>query len=85
MESSIASLRAKRLQSIVLKPEAGKPVTLDRVLFSSPPMTGSRGRADGCKRSIVADVVEHFRGEKKIAFKMKRRKAIIAPWAIARR
>jgi large subunit ribosomal protein L21 len=26
------------------------------------------------KASIVADVVEHFRGEKKVAFKMKRRK-----------
>jgi large subunit ribosomal protein L21 len=57
-----------------LEVEAGKPVTFDRVLLlnqdgkltiGSPTVTGA---------SIQADVVKHIRGEKKIAFKMKRRK-----------
>jgi len=34
--------------------------------------------------TIKADVVEHFRGEKKIAFKMNVARAIIARWAIGR-
>jgi len=53
--------------------EAGKPFTFDRVLMvggdkvtvGAPTVTGA---------NVVADVVEHIRGEKKITFKMKRRK-----------
>ncbi len=54
--------------------EAGKPVTFDRVLMlnqdgkvtvGSPTITGA---------SVAADVIEHIRGEKRLTFKMKRRK-----------
>lgn len=54
--------------------EAGQPVTLDRVLLwsrdgqvqvGSPIVEGAR---------VLADVVEHKRGEKEIIWKMKRRK-----------
>lgn len=57
-----------------LETEAGKPVTFDRVLLvnnagkitvGSPTVTGA---------TIAADVVEHIRGEKKLSFKLKRRK-----------
>ena len=56
-----------------LDAEAGKPFTFDRVLMiggdkvtvGSPTVTGA---------SVVADVVAHKRGEKKLTFKMKRRK-----------
>ena len=53
---------------------AGQPVTLDRVLLvnndgavkiGSPLVAGAR---------VVADVIEHKRGPKVVAFKMKRRK-----------
>jgi large subunit ribosomal protein L21 len=57
-----------------LDAEAGKPVTLDRVLLVSGDSTFSIGAPTVANASVVADVVEHFRGEKKIAFKMKRRK-----------
>jgi large subunit ribosomal protein L21 len=54
--------------------EAGQPVTFDRVLMvnndgkvvvGSPTVTGA---------TVVADVIAHKRGEKKLTFKMKRRK-----------
>ena len=53
--------------------EAGKPFTFDRVLmvggdkisFGMPTVSGA---------TIIADVVAHKRGEKKLSFKMKRRK-----------
>ena len=53
--------------------EAGKPFTFDRVLmvggdkvtFGGPTVSGA---------TIIADVVAHKRGEKKLTFKMKRRK-----------
>jgi large subunit ribosomal protein L21 len=56
-----------------LDTEAGKSFTFDRVLFvggdkhhiGAPTVSGA---------SIIADVVEHKRGEKKLTFKMKRRK-----------
>ncbi len=57
-----------------LSVEAGQPFTFDRVLmvsndgkltFGSPTVSGA---------TVVADVVEHIRGEKKVTFKMKRRK-----------
>jgi|SRR6058998_3869173 len=57
-----------------LETEAGKPVTLDRVLFVSENNKFSVGSPTVANASVVADVVEHFRDEKKVAFKMKRRK-----------
>jgi len=57
-----------------LEAEAGKPVTFDRVLFVANEGKVSVGAPTVARASITADVVEHFRGEKKIAFKMKRRK-----------
>ncbi|MGH7950871.1 MAG: 50S ribosomal protein L21 [Limisphaerales bacterium] len=56
-----------------LETEVGKPFTFDRVLMiggdkvavGAPTVSGA---------SVVADVVEHKRGEKKLTFKMKRRK-----------
>ena len=57
-----------------LEVEAGKPFTFDRVLLvnndgkvtvGSPTVTGA---------TVTADVVSHIRGEKKLTFKMKRRK-----------
>jgi len=54
--------------------EAGKPFTFDRVLLVNNDGKLSVGTptVDGAK--VVADVVAHKRGEKKLMFKMKRRK-----------
>jgi large subunit ribosomal protein L21 len=57
-----------------LNAELGKPVTIERVLFVGGDGTTNVGLPVVAKATVVADVVEHFRGEKKIAFKMKRRK-----------
>lgn len=57
-----------------LTAEAGKPVVFDRVLFVANEGKVSVGSPTVAKATIVADVLEHVRGEKKIAFKMKRRK-----------
>ena len=57
-----------------LDAEAGKPIVFERVLFVENEGKFSVGAPTVAKASVVADVVEHFRGEKKIAFKMKRRK-----------
>jgi len=57
-----------------LEAEAGKPVTFGRVLFVANEGRVTVGTPAVANASVVADVVEHFRGEKKIAFKMKRRK-----------
>ncbi len=57
-----------------LEVEAGKPVTFDRVLLISNDGKVTVGSPTVASASIVADVVGHIRGEKKIAFKMKRRK-----------
>ena len=54
--------------------EAGQPVTFDRVLLVSNEGKVSLGAPTIANASVVADVVKHIRGEKKIAFKMKRRK-----------
>lgn len=54
--------------------EAGKPFTFDRVLLVNNDGKLTVGSPTVANASIVADVVEHIRGEKKIAFKMKRRK-----------
>jgi large subunit ribosomal protein L21 len=54
--------------------KAGEPVTFDRVLLVNNDGKVSVGAPTVANASVVADVVEHKRGEKKIAFKMKRRK-----------
>ena len=62
------------LEVELLDAEAGKPFTLDRVLLIANEGKFSVGSPTVANASIVADVVEHIRGPKKIAFKMKRRK-----------
>jgi len=54
--------------------EAGKPVTFERVLFLNSDGKITVGSPTVANASVVADVVEHIRGEKKLTFKMKRRK-----------
>ena len=62
------------LQVERLEVEAGQPITFDRVLFVSNDGKIAVGAPTVPNASILADVIEHIRGEKKIAFKMKRRK-----------
>ena len=54
--------------------EAGQPVRFDRVLFAESEGKFSVGTPTIDKAMILADVVEHLRGPKKVSFKMKRRK-----------
>ena len=54
--------------------EAGQTHTFDRVLLVNSEGKVSVGAPTVAQASIVADVVEHIRGLKKVAFKMKRRK-----------
>jgi large subunit ribosomal protein L21 len=64
----------EKLEVDRLAVEAGQPVTFDRVLLVNSDGKVSVGSPTVPNASVVADVVEHIRGEKKIAFKMKRRK-----------
>jgi large subunit ribosomal protein L21 len=57
-----------------LEAEAGKPFTFDRVLLVNNEGRLSVGTPTVNGASVIADVVSHKRGEKKLAFKMKRRK-----------
>jgi large subunit ribosomal protein L21 len=54
--------------------ESGKQFTFDRVLMVSNDGNVSVGVPTVANATVVADVVEHKRGPKKIAFKMRRRK-----------
>lgn len=54
--------------------EAGKPFTFDRVLILGNEGKLTTGSPAIANATVVVDVVEHIRGEKKVAFKMKRRK-----------
>ena len=63
-----------RLEVERLSVEAGQPVTFDRVLLVSNDGKITIGSPTVANAAVTADVVEHIRGEKKIAFKMKRRK-----------
>jgi len=54
--------------------EAGKSVTFDRVLMVNKDGKVTVGSPTVTGATVVADVVEHIRGEKKLTFKMKRRK-----------
>ena len=62
------------LQIERLAVEAGQPFTFDRVLLVNNDGKLSVGAPTVTGATVVADVVEHKRGEKKITFKMKRRK-----------
>jgi large subunit ribosomal protein L21 len=54
--------------------EAGQPVTFDRVLLINHDGKLTVGSPTVASATVLADVVEHIRGKKTIAFKMKRRK-----------
>ena len=58
----------------LLAVEAGQPVNFDRVLLVNHDGNVTVGSPTVASASVVADVVEHIRGEKKLAFKLKRRK-----------
>ncbi len=57
-----------------LTAEKGASVTFDRVLLVNNDGKVAVGTPTVSGASIVADVVDHIRGEKKLTFKMKRRK-----------
>jgi large subunit ribosomal protein L21 len=63
-----------RLEVESLAVEPGQAVTLDRVLMINDGGKLTFGSPTVASARVVADVVEHIRGKKKIAFKMKRRK-----------
>ncbi len=54
--------------------EPGQPVNFDRVLLINNDGKLTVGSPTVASAAVVADVVEHIRGEKKVAYKMKRRK-----------
>jgi large subunit ribosomal protein L21 len=62
------------LQIERLPVESGQEVTFDRVLMVNNDGKITVGAPTIANTTILADVVEHTRGEKKVAFKMKRRK-----------
>lgn len=63
-----------RLEVELLPVEAGQQVTFDRVLMVNNDGKLAVGSPTVASATVVADVVEHIRGVKTIAFKMKRRK-----------
>jgi large subunit ribosomal protein L21 len=54
--------------------EAGQPFTFERVLLVNSDGKVAVGAPTVSGASVLADVVAHKRGEKKLTFKMKRRK-----------
>jgi large subunit ribosomal protein L21 len=54
--------------------DPGSSYTFDKVLLVSNEGNISVGAPNVANASVLADVVEHTRGPKKIAFKMRRRK-----------
>ena len=54
--------------------EPGQSYTFERVLLVADAGKATVGAPTVAKASVIADVVEHRRGPKVIAFKMKRRK-----------
>ena len=54
--------------------EAGQPFTFDRVLLVNDDGKVTVGAPTVTGATVLADVVEHIRGEKMLTFKMKRRK-----------
>lgn len=57
-----------------LKADAGQTFTFDRVLLVSKDGQISVGAPTVPGATVVADVVDHHRGDKKVIWKMKRRK-----------
>jgi large subunit ribosomal protein L21 len=57
-----------------LETEAGKPVTFDRVLLVNNEGKVTIGSPTVSGATVAADVVAHKRDEKKLTYKMKRRK-----------
>ncbi len=57
-----------------LTTEAGQSVTFDRVLLVNNDGKIAVGAPTVTGATVVADVIGHKRGEKKLTFKMKRRK-----------
>jgi large subunit ribosomal protein L21 len=57
-----------------LDAEAGQSFTFDRVLMVNNEGQVSVGSPTVANAAVVADIVEHLRGPKTVAFKMKRRK-----------
>ena len=57
-----------------LTAEKGASVTFDRVLMVNTDGKVTVGSPTVTGATVVADVVDHIRGEKKLTFKMKRRK-----------
>jgi large subunit ribosomal protein L21 len=57
-----------------LDTEAGKPVTFDHVLLVNNEGQLAVGTPMVAGATVTADVVAHKRGEKKVSFKMRRRK-----------
>lgn len=57
-----------------LSVDAGQPFTFDRVLLVNREGAVTVGTPTVSGATVEADVVEHIRGEKKLTFKMKRRK-----------
>ena len=55
-------------------PIAAGQVTFDRVLLVNAEGKVTVGNPTVTGATVVADIVEHIRGEKKLTFKMKRRK-----------
>jgi large subunit ribosomal protein L21 len=58
----------------LLAVEAGQPFTFERVLLVNRDGQIAVGTPTVSGVSVVADVVEHIRDDKKLTFKMKRRK-----------
>lgn len=54
--------------------KAGQPVTFDRVLLVNHDGKVTIGTPVVAGATVEADIVKHIRGEKKLTFKMKRRK-----------
>ena len=54
--------------------EAGQTVTFDRVLLLNREGKTTTGAPTVAQATVEGDLVEHIRGEKKVTFKMKRRK-----------
>jgi len=63
-----------KLQIERLAIESGKEITFDRVLMVNNDGAIAVGSPTVPNATIRAEVLEHIRGDKKIAFKMKRRK-----------
>jgi len=63
-----------RLEIERLPVEAGQTTTFDRVLLVNDGGKIAVGTPTVANAAVVAEVLEHKRGEKKIIFKMKRRK-----------